>query len=1049
MNSIDKIFLINLDERIDRLEHFLNQCKIHNIPENKVERFSAINGKTHSFTKDDIKMFENASFNKTLLTPLIIKKKLMGNQLSHFNILLEMKKRDYDNIIIFQDDVILKDNFVNYIEKIMNDIPDNAEIINIGMHKIANCDIFEQYDINNDLVDTDILNDKITDFVYSYNVCNSTTRLRVNPASLAYIVTKKGCINLIQHFYSNGFIEATDWNYNFYLQNKNIFYGSKLILATGNNYFKSDIFINTDNYSLEDLIDTSIYYTDKNTTHSYFSTYNKLFEPNRKNAKNILEIGIGNFNNKNGGSLLLWNMYFKNAIIHGIDTISKEMVYDIVLNNNKIKTYLNTNAYDENVINKMKNKELLFDVIIDDGPHTLETQTKCIELYANLLSDNGILVIEDVQDISWIKNFIEITPIHLKKHIHIYDLRHVKNRYDDILFVINKNKLNNDYINNNPIAISYQNKIINNNLYIFTISKFRYPKHIEDTFNNYSFYYEDDYVYKQYFLENTNEFINYDTFGKIKNVFIKKLCFALYVLYNNGGFFIDVNVIPDENLNTFNIEDNFVYCVKSILNNDSLFLGIIGSSAKNNTLLQLINGIINLEDTVINISLNHIAHLFSNYENQIIYLNEKAVHSNCISTVTNNNVILFNHYYDPKICYTIPFEYKKIVNESDIKIGITLLLFEDINTFFSNGINQNSLFLGELLINCGFDVFFIVEDTKLFKIDESKLRKILYDSRFKYRKYSEILYSEFNVIITLSFSYGEPFIYNYLKHINTKHVGYFCGNTYIIESEKILYDQHKERQKDMYDFTINGNPKYDQIWSIPQMTDMNLDFWEILHKCKCIEVPFIWSNNAITLYCNSNNCKEEDLYYKNKGTEKKIAIFEPNISIMKWALPPILICEDAYRKNKLIKHLYVTNIGSSKTNNFNLPQFNKFMNCLDIVKDKKCSIESRYKTLEFMKNHADIAISHQWGNPLNYLYFDLAWMGWPIIHNAELCKDVGYYYENFSLKNGSSILLDVIKTHDLNMDTYLIHNRNIIGKFLPTNQENKNKYKQLIFSLFE
>ena len=250
--------------------------------------------------------------------------------------------------------------------------------------------------------------------------------------------------------------------------------------------------------------------------------------------------------------------------------------------------------------------------------------------------------------------------------------------------------------------------------------------------------------------------------------------------------------------------------------------------------------------------------------------------------------------------------------------------------------------------------------------------------------------------------------------MNIKHIGYFCGNTYIIETEKILYNQHKNKQDDTYEFLINGNPKYDEIWCIPQMSNINLDFWEILYRCKCIEVPFVWSNNAISLFCKANNCNEEDLYYKNRGTEKNIAIFEPNISIMKWALPSVLLCEKSFRQNKKIKHLFITNINSSNTNinDFNLKQFNKLLNTCEIVKEKKCSIESRYTTLGFMSKHADIAVSHQWGNPLNYLYFDLAWMGWPIIHNAHLCKDVGYYYPEFNINIGSDQLLDAIQNFD-------------------------------------
>lgn len=494
------------------------------------------------------------------------------------------------------------------------------------------------------------------------------------------------------------------------------------------------------------------------------------------------------------------------------------------------------------------------------------------------------------------------------------------------------------------------------------------------------------------------------------------------------------------------------------MNSENLFLGILGSSKNNEFLFEIINRLIQIDKNnqdfnskILCEIIRHI-HVAENVNNKfnVIYLNEKNNGNHCVSTVNDNGDTLFDHYYDPKYSYTgISFQPKKINDLGDIKIGVTLLIFDNVNSFFSNGINQNSLFLCELLLNIGYDVYFIVEDNKLFNVSDNILSEIFYDERFKYKKYSEILYSEFNLIITLSFSYGEMFIYNYLKYLNTKHVGYFCGNTYIIETEKILYNQHKNRQNDEYDFTINDLPKYDEIWSIPQMAETNLDFWSIFYRCKCIEVPFIWSSRAITLSAKANKCNESELYYKNRGPEKKVAIFEPNISIMKWALPSILICEDAYRKTKLVKHLYVTNVNSSNTVDFNLNQFNKILKPLDLVKDKKCSIETRYNTLYFMRNHADIAVSHQWGNPLNYLYFDLAWCGWPIIHNAYLCKDVGYFYDNFNLKNGSQILEKILVEHDKNMDEYLKKNREAIDRFLPSNVNLQENYKSLICNLLK
>ena len=77
MSSIDKFFCINLDERKDRLQHFLNECKTHNIPNDKIAKFRAINGKTYKFNEHETKMFKNADFNNYLLTSCIIKKKIM------------------------------------------------------------------------------------------------------------------------------------------------------------------------------------------------------------------------------------------------------------------------------------------------------------------------------------------------------------------------------------------------------------------------------------------------------------------------------------------------------------------------------------------------------------------------------------------------------------------------------------------------------------------------------------------------------------------------------------------------------------------------------------------------------------------------------------------------------------------------------------------------------------------------------------------------------------------------------------------------------------
>ena len=57
------------------------------------------------------------------------------------------------------------------------------------------------------------------------------------------------------------------------------------------------------------------------------------------------------------------------------------------------------------------------------------------------MTDDGILIIEDVQSWDWIDTLKNEVPEHLKPYIKIYDLRPNKDRYDDIVFTIDRSSL--------------------------------------------------------------------------------------------------------------------------------------------------------------------------------------------------------------------------------------------------------------------------------------------------------------------------------------------------------------------------------------------------------------------------------------------------------------------------------------------------------------------------------------------------------------------------------------------------------------------------------
>lgn len=191
--------------------------------------------------------------------------------------------------------------------------------------------------------------------------------------------------------------------------------------------------------TLESLVDNR--YTDKNTTHSYLNLYEQLLQNKKETAKNVLEIGIGDFGKKHGGSIKLWKDYFKNATIYGIDILPANFLLDDLINNDRVILYTSINAYNSDFfINTFLNKNIKCDLLLDDGPHTLESMILFIKLYSQIMADDGILIIEDVQDISWIELLKNEVPNDLKEYIKVYDLRENKNRYDDIVFTIDKSK---------------------------------------------------------------------------------------------------------------------------------------------------------------------------------------------------------------------------------------------------------------------------------------------------------------------------------------------------------------------------------------------------------------------------------------------------------------------------------------------------------------------------------------------------------------------------------------------------------------------------------
>jgi hypothetical protein len=371
------------------------------------------------------------------------------------------------------------------------------------------------------------------------------------------------------------------------------------------------------------------------------------------------------------------------------------------------------------------------------------------------------------------------------------------------------------------------------------------------------------------------------------------------------------------------------------------------------------------------------------------------------------------------------------------KIGITFNAPENAISMFTNGVRQHALYFTETLLNLGYDVYLVVDDNSI-----SKVGTLYGFNKYKFVSISKIISEKFDAVFQFGYEIFDHLLPE-LRKVGTKLAAYHCGNEYIFDTEEALFGTSDKKTQ-----TSRLKEKYfDQIWCIPNMSRHNFYYWQTLYRTEVVEVPFLWSPIAIEQY--ESDCIKAgigNLLYRNRGEKKKIAIFEPNINTIKWCFPALLTCENSYRINKdLISHVYITNIADNKK--FNFKFFNNLVNSLDLKIDSKLSIEARYNTLFFMSKHADFAVSHTLDNPLNYLNFDLCWMGWPLIHNSPLLKDFGYYYEDQNLIQGGEILNKALQEHDKNSDDYLRSNRLAIDRFLPTNKNLLKEYKSLMANL--
>jgi len=133
--------------------------------------------------------------------------------------------------------------------------------------------------------------------------------------------------------------------------------------------------------------------TDKGSFyHDYTRVYSNYFKDLRDQPIRFLEIGI-----YKGNSVKLWETYFSQAELHFID-----------INKQYIEYYSSRSHY--HYVNQENIKDLQkfarsvdgkFDVIIDDGGHTMKQQINSLKALFPYVKSGGMYIIEDIHTSYW------------------------------------------------------------------------------------------------------------------------------------------------------------------------------------------------------------------------------------------------------------------------------------------------------------------------------------------------------------------------------------------------------------------------------------------------------------------------------------------------------------------------------------------------------------------------------------------------------------------------------------------------------------------------
>lgn len=367
-----------------------------------------------------------------------------------------------------------------------------------------------------------------------------------------------------------------------------------------------------------------------------------------------------------------------------------------------------------------------------------------------------------------------------------------------------------------------------------------------------------------------------------------------------------------------------------------------------------------------------------------------------------------------------------------LKVGVSILVRKGEQSLWENGIYQNCLFFVMLLMRSPrVSQAFLVTGGGDGSPEDANF---LADSPVPLIDMAQAA-QELDVMVEMSAQLSRDWMVAFRER-GGKTVSMRVGNDYVIDIERMVFDKP-------HGLLLTGAP-YDEIWTIPEYEATCVPYFASGFRAPVRMLPHLWS--PLVLDRASAGLPEGHRFDYQTGHKRwRVAMFEPNICMVKTSHIPLLCCEAAHRADPdLLEHVYAYNTFHMKDN----PVFNGFANSLDIVRHGLSTFEGRFPTWQVMAFNVDAVVSHHWENGQNYLYYEALYGGYPLIHNSHLIGDCGYRYHDFDCEEGGRALQQAFATHDDDLPTYRERARRFIATLDPESEDNVRIYTAAFENLF-